>query len=40
MMLSFASLSNIELTFGKSATAALRSEVLRNALTALRVVLW
>ena len=40
MMLVFANLSNIELTLGKSASAALRSEVLRNALTALRAVLW
>ena len=40
IMLCLASLSNIELTLGKSASAALRSVVLRNDLTALRVVLW
>ncbi len=38
MMFFFASLSNIEVTLGSKAKAASLSVVLRNALTALRVV--
>nr|DAF45566.1 MAG TPA: hypothetical protein [Siphoviridae sp. ctBLh2] len=40
MMLCLASLSSIDVTFGRRASAALFSVVARRAFTALRAVLW